>query len=88
MDRKQSGNTSRSNRETDDHERNPKTGAGFVIYTPAGYKTDGAPNPLLVLFDGDDILSDDFQGQTTLDNLIVVRKINTTVMVMVDALIL
>ena len=33
---------------------------GLIIYTPAGYKSDGPPNPLLVLFDGDDILSDDF----------------------------
>ena len=54
-------------------------------YTPAGYKSDGPPRtPLLVLFDGDDILSDDFQGQTTLDNLIAARKIPPTVVLMVD----
>jgi enterochelin esterase family protein len=56
----------------------------LIIYTPAGYKSDGPPNALLVLFDGDDILSDDFQGQTTLDNLAAARKITPTVVVMVD----
>ena len=56
----------------------------LFIYTPAGYKSDGPPNALLVLFDGDDILSNDFQGQTTLDNLIAARKIPPTVVVMVD----
>jgi enterochelin esterase-like enzyme len=56
----------------------------LTIYTPAGYKSDGPPNALLVLFDGDDILSADFQGQTTLDNLIAAHKIPPTVVVMVD----
>src|SRR5258708_10154483 len=56
----------------------------LIIYTPGEYKSDGPPNALLVLFDGDDILSNDFQGQTTLDNLIAARKIPQTVVVMVD----
>jgi enterochelin esterase-like enzyme len=36
------------------------------------------------VFDGDDILSDDFDGQTTLDNLIAAHMIPATVVVMVD----
>jgi hypothetical protein len=43
----------------------------LFIYTPAGYKSDGPANALLVLFDGDDILSDDFQGQTPLQQITV-----------------
>jgi len=56
----------------------------LTIYTPAGYKSDRLPNALLVLFDGDATLSDDFQGQTTLDNLIAAHKIPPTVVVMVS----
>lgn len=56
----------------------------LTIYTPAGYQSDGLPNALLVLFDGDATLSDDFQGQTTLDNLIAAHKIPPTVVVMVS----
>jgi len=55
----------------------------LTIYTPAGYKSDGPPNALLVLFDGDDILAPDFHGQTSLDNLIAAHKIPPTVVVMV-----
>lgn len=56
----------------------------LTIYTPAGYKSEGLPNALLVLFDGDATLSDEFQGQTTLDNLIAAHKIPPTVVVMVN----
>jgi enterochelin esterase-like enzyme len=58
----------------------------LTIYTPAGYKSDGPPNALLVLFDGDDILAPDWHGQTTLDNLIAAQKIPPMVVVMVDNL--
>ncbi len=58
----------------------------LTIYTPAGYKSDGPPNALLVLFDGDDILSPDWHGQTTLDNLIAAHKILPTVVVMIHNL--
>ena len=55
----------------------------LFVYTPHGYKSDGEPNALLVLFDGDDYLSPDWAGQTTLDNLIAAHKIPPTVVVMV-----
>jgi enterochelin esterase family protein len=63
-----------------------KVDRNLTIYTPAGYKPDGPPNDLLVLFDGDDILSPDWHGQTTLDNLIAARKIPPLVVVMVHNL--
>ena len=63
-----------------------KVERNLIIYTPAGYKSDGPPNALLVQFDGDEILSPDWHGQTTLDNLIAAQKIPPTVVVMVDNL--
>jgi enterochelin esterase family protein len=56
------------------------------VYTPAGYKADGPPNALLVLFDGDDTLSPDWRGPTTWDNLIAARRIPPTVVVTVHNL--
>jgi enterochelin esterase-like enzyme len=58
----------------------------LTIYTPAGYKSDGLPSALLVLFDGDDIRAPDWHGRTTLDNLIAAQKIPPTVVVMVHNL--
>jgi enterochelin esterase family protein len=55
----------------------------LFVYTPAGYKADGPPNSLLFLFDGDDYLAPDWQGQTTWDNLIAARRIPPTVVVMI-----
>jgi len=63
-----------------------KVERGLFVYTPAGYKSDGPPNDLLILFDGDDYLSPDWKGQTTLDNLIAAHRIPPTVTVMVDNL--
>jgi enterochelin esterase-like enzyme len=63
-----------------------KVDRDLTIYTPAGYKSVGPPNDLLVLFDGDDILAPDWQGQTTLDNLIAAHKIPPLVVVMVHNL--
>jgi enterochelin esterase-like enzyme len=58
----------------------------FSVYLPAGYKSDGPANALLVLFDGDDLFLPDWQIQATLDNLIAAHKIPPTVVVMVDNL--
>jgi enterochelin esterase family protein len=53
------------------------------VYTPASYKSDGPPNALLVLFDGEDLPADSYQ-LTTLNNLIAASKIPATVAVFVD----
>ena len=53
------------------------------VYTPANYKTDGPPNALLILFDGEDLSSDQFRV-TTLNNLIAASKIPPTVVVFVE----
>ena len=58
----------------------------LTLYLPAGYRRDGTPNALLVLFDGDDYLDPDWHGQTTLDNLIAAHEIPPTVAVMVHNL--
>ena len=50
---------------------------------PANYKTDGPPNALLILFDGED-LPDDPYPVTTLNNLIAASKIPPTVAVFVE----
>src|SRR5215471_7741115 len=57
----------------------------FSVYTPAGYKADGPPNALLIMFDGED-LSDDHYPVTTLNNLIAAAKIPPTVAVFVENL--
>jgi enterochelin esterase family protein len=53
------------------------------IYTPAGYRPDGPPNSLVVLFDGQSYLSPALAATTTLDNLIGAAKIPTTVVALV-----
>lgn len=53
------------------------------VYTPPGYKADGPPNALLILFDGED-LPDDPYAVTTLNNLIAASKIPGTVAVFVE----
>jgi enterochelin esterase family protein len=55
----------------------------FSVYTPANYRADGAPNALLILFDGEDLADDTFRV-TTLNNLIAASRIPPTVAVFVD----
>src|SRR5262245_53290387 len=53
------------------------------VYTPPGYRADGGPYPLLVLFDGSDYLSS-IPGATILDNLIAQKRLPATIAVMID----
>ena len=57
----------------------------FSVYTPANYKADGPPNALLILFDGEDLTSDQYPV-ITLDNLIAAGKIPPTIAVFVENL--
>ena len=59
----------------------------LTIYTPANYAGEKGGLPLLLLFDGDDFLdTDDWHGLEIWDNLIALRKIPPTVVVMVHNL--
>ncbi|HEV8131516.1 MAG TPA: alpha/beta hydrolase-fold protein [Acidobacteriota bacterium] len=62
---------------------NQKIDRPFSVYTPANYKTDGPPNALLILFDGEDLPNDPYP-LTTLNNLIAASKIPPTVAVFVE----
>jgi enterochelin esterase-like enzyme len=55
----------------------------FSVYTPANYKSDGPPNALVILFDGEDLAEDPYP-LTTLNNLIAAAKIPSTVAVFVE----
>src|SRR5262245_57690320 len=59
---------------------------GLTVYLPAAYGREGKPLPLLVLFDGDDFLNQDWRGLEMWDNLIADRAIAPMVVVMVDNL--
>jgi enterochelin esterase-like enzyme len=54
------------------------------VYTPPGYRADGQPNALLVLFDGDSYLNEETRAPTTLNNLIAAARIPATVAVLVS----
>jgi enterochelin esterase family protein len=58
----------------------------LTVYLPAAYARDVKPLPLLVLFDGDDYLNQDWRGPEMWDNLIADRAIAPMVVVMVDNL--
>src|ERR687898_1739867 len=70
-------------RETHHQERHSKIDRSFSVYTPANYKADGPPNALLILFDGEDLASDQFR-LPTLNNLIAASRIPPTVAVFVN----
>lgn len=57
----------------------------FSVYTPANYNAAGPPNALLIMFDGEDLSSDQYPV-TTLNNLIAASKIPPTVAVFVENL--
>ncbi|WP_018353104.1 alpha/beta hydrolase-fold protein [Longispora albida] len=55
------------------------------VYTPHGYSTDGAPYPLLVVFDGDGYVTDTVPAPTILDNLIAAGRIPPVVALFVHS---
>lgn len=56
----------------------------IAIYAPPGYRRDGPPNDLLLLFDGPAYLSSENAMPTTMDNLIAAAKIRPTIAVLVS----
>jgi enterochelin esterase-like enzyme len=55
----------------------------FSVYTPANYRSDGPPDALVILFDGEDLAEDSYP-LTTLNNLIAAGTIPPTVAVFVE----
>lgn len=66
------------------HSEIQKLDRPIAIYLPPGYKPDGPPNDLLVLFDGPAYLSTENAAPTTMDNLIGAAKIPPSVAVFVS----
>ena len=60
-----------------------KTERTVTVYSPPGYKAEGRPYPLLIIFDGD-AYTDAIPTPTILDNLIAARKIPPVVAVFVN----
>jgi enterochelin esterase-like enzyme len=57
----------------------------YSIYTPPGYDSEGAPCPLVVMFDGNAYHTDScIPGPTIIDNLIAAKKIPPVVVAFVD----
>ena len=65
------------------HSEIQKLDRTIAIYTPPGYQPKGTPSDLIVLFDGEDYLDDDWSLTTTLNNLIATSIIPPTVALMV-----
>jgi enterochelin esterase-like enzyme len=58
----------------------------LTVYTPAGYAARGKPAALLILFDGEYWLGEDFRGPNIWDNLVAAGKVPPIVVVMVHNL--
>ena len=66
------------------HSEIQKLDRPIALYLPPGYKQDGPPNDLLILFDGPAYLSTENATPTTMDNLIGAAKIPPAVAVFVS----
>ena len=60
-----------------------KNERNVTVYSPPGYKTQGGPYPLLIVFDGE-AYTDPIPTPIILDNLIAARKIPPVVAVFID----
>ena len=84
MDYRQAACSLRPRRNRPVSQRRSETRSTDIDFTPAGYKPDGPPNLLVVLFDGQSYLSPALAATTTLNNLIGAVKIPTTVGALVN----
>jgi len=68
------------------HSAIQKVDRSLTIYLPTGYARRGTPYDLVVLYDGDDFLDEQWNGRNTWDNLIAAGRIPPIVVVMVHNL--
>jgi len=58
----------------------------LTVYLPAGYARRGKPCDLVVLYDGDDFLDPQWNGENTWNSLIAAKRVSPFVVVMVNNL--